>query len=187
MTEKGHWTPQEVEKLDRPTNGFLCKLSDNKYGIDFLEFKIRDYDTNVTVFEVQKGPEKPLPEGFDVDSLPDEVREIKYEFNASFLRMRHVGTTLVFSVGDKGVKDFRMIERHYFRNKLIRSYDFDFGFCIPNSTNSWEAIYEVPQLSEEEIQDMIAHPYECKSDSFYFVDGRLVMHNKAEYRYVVSS
>lgn len=41
-------------------------------------------------------------------------------------------------------------ERHYFRNKLIRSYDFNFHFCIPNSTNTWEAIYEMPELTEEE-------------------------------------
>ena len=26
-------------------------------------------------------------------------------------------------------------------------------------------------------------PFETKSDSFYFVDGKLVMHNKAEYAY----
>ena len=30
---------------------------------------------------------------------------------------------------------------------------------------------------------MIAHPYETKSDSFYFVGGKLVMHNKASYKY----
>jgi hypothetical protein len=29
---------------------------------------------------------------------------------------------------------------------------------------------------------MIEHPYETKSDSFYFVDNRLVMHNKAAYK-----
>lgn len=30
---------------------------------------------------------------------------------------------------------------------------------------------------------MIEHPYETKSDSFYFVDDVLVMHNKADYAY----
>lgn len=30
---------------------------------------------------------------------------------------------------------------------------------------------------------MILHPFETKSDSFYFVDDRLIMHNKAEYAY----
>lgn len=31
--------------------------------------------------------------------------------------------------------------------------------------------------------DIIAAPFETKSDSFYFVEGKLVMHNKAEYAY----
>jgi hypothetical protein len=33
-------------------------------------------------------------------------------------------------------------------------------------------------------KDMIENPYETRSDSFYFVEGVLVMHNKAEYSYV---
>jgi len=33
------------------------------------------------------------------------------------------------------------------------------------------------------VRDMVEHPYETKSDSFYFVDDRLVMHNKADYAY----
>lgn len=31
---------------------------------------------------------------------------------------------------------------------------------------------------------MIAHPFETKSDSFYFVDDELIMHNKASYKYI---
>lgn len=30
---------------------------------------------------------------------------------------------------------------------------------------------------------MVECPYETRSDSFYFVDNRLVMHNKADYAY----
>lgn len=30
---------------------------------------------------------------------------------------------------------------------------------------------------------MINHPYETKSDSFYFVGDDLIMHNKAAYTY----
>lgn len=33
------------------------------------------------------------------------------------------------------------------------------------------------------VQQMILHPYETQSDSFYFVDNQLVMHNKADYSY----
>ena len=30
---------------------------------------------------------------------------------------------------------------------------------------------------------MIDNPYETRSDSFYFVNGKLIMHNKADYGY----
>eukprot|EP01009_Symbiontida_sp_KSa7_P008321 NODE_5775_length_301_cov_338.408730_g5163_i0.p1 GENE.NODE_5775_length_301_cov_338.408730_g5163_i0~~NODE_5775_length_301_cov_338.408730_g5163_i0.p1 ORF type:complete len:53 (-),score=7.70 NODE_5775_length_301_cov_338.408730_g5163_i0:114-272(-) len=45
------------------------------------------------------------------------------------------------------------------------------------------AIYDVPELSEEEVQEMVERPFETKSDSFYFVNDQLIMHNKAEYAY----
>jgi hypothetical protein len=55
---------------------------------------------------------------------------------------------------------------------------------MPGSTNDWESIYEIPSISPEMKQEMIANPYATKSDSFYFVDGVLIMHNKAEYSYL---
>ena len=30
---------------------------------------------------------------------------------------------------------------------------------------------------------MIKHPYETKSDTFFFVEDKLVIHNRAEYNY----
>ena len=33
------------------------------------------------------------------------------------------------------------------------------------------------------VAEMVASPYETKSDSFYFVNDQLVMHNKADYAY----
>ena len=56
--------------------------------------------------------------------------------------------SLVFSVGQAECRDFRMIERHYFKGQLVKSFDFKFGFCIPGSTNNWDAIYDMPPLSE---------------------------------------
>lgn len=54
-----------------------------------------------------------------------------------------------FTIGSKAVNNFRMIERHFFRDKLLKSFDFEFGFCIPNSKNTCEHIYEFPTLSSE--------------------------------------
>ncbi len=55
-----------------------------------------------------------------------------------------------FSVGDKPVENFRMVEKHYFREKVLKGFDFNFGFCMPNSKNTCEHIYEFPKLSERE-------------------------------------
>jgi len=43
-----------------------------------------------------------------------------------------------------------MIERHYFRDRLLKSFDFEFGFIMPASNNSMEHIYEFPALAEED-------------------------------------
>ena len=125
-------TPDEALELTAPTDGFLCTLSANVYGIDFLEFEIKDYDSGESIFHVTKDPDLGLP------TLPEDispalekaVRTVKYTFPRKFLRFDVVRTALVFCVGEEPVSDFRMIERHYFKDELIRSYDFNFGFCI---------------------------------------------------------
>ena len=42
-----------------------------------------------------------------------------------------------------------MIERHYYKDILIRSFEFKFPFCMPNTINEWESIYDMPELSED--------------------------------------
>ena len=91
-----------------------------------------------------------------------------------------------------------MIERHFFRDQLIKTFDFDFGFCPPNTTNSIEHIYDMPEINSKQsktkirsttfnfvllVKEMIENPFETKSDSFYFVDNQLIMHKKATYAY----
>ena len=124
---------------------------------------------------------------------PSEMaRYVRYRFSRDFLALKRVGATVShfhsrfmfclrgehwihrkqnallqvsFRVGDKGVNDFRMIERHYFKvslfacglsisiissqDKLLKSFDFVFGYCIPGSDNTCEHIYEFPRLSDE--------------------------------------
>merc|ERR1712136_413053 len=177
-------TPEEVLKFTCATSDYLCKVEDNIYGIDFTRFRIRDMESQKTLFEIAKPPADELAsiqEDNKVD--PNAARFVRYNFNPQFLKLKTVGATVEFEVGDKEIKSFRMVERHYFRNELLKSFDFDFGFCIPNSKNTCEHIYEFPTLSRNQMREMISHPYETKSDSFYFVNGKLIMHNKADYSY----
>lgn len=77
-------------------------------------------------------------------------RLVKYHFGPDFLKLRTIGLKVDFKVGDQPVPSLQMIERHYFKGKVIKSYEFKFGFCIPGSTNSLEVIYDLPKLNEEE-------------------------------------
>jgi hypothetical protein len=149
-----------------------------------LYFFIPYVASNETVFSVSKDPDAPVP-NFPKNFDYDQLRSISYNFSALFLEYETVRTTLAFAVGPQEVKNFRMIERHYFKDQLVKSYDFNFPFCIPNSTNEWDSTYDLPPLSSATIQDMINNPNMTTSDSFYFVDGELIMHNKASYSYYV--
>ena len=65
--------------------------------------------------------------------------------------------SLTFAVGPEPIENFRMIERHYFRDILIKSFDFNFGFCIPNSRNTWEAIYECAAAQRSPRRPAVSH------------------------------
>ncbi|XP_063312072.1 protein unc-119 homolog B [Pelobates fuscus] len=176
--------PEHILGLSRVTEQYLCKPEDNIYGIDFTRFKIRDLDTGSILFEISKPCSEQEEEDDESGQLDASAgRFVRYQFTPAFLRLRRVGATVEFTVGDKPLRSFRMIERHFFRDRILKSFDFDFGFCIPNSRNTCEHMYEFPQLSDDLIRLMIENPYETRSDSFYFVDNKLIMHNKADYAY----
>lgn len=86
-------------------------------------------------------------------------------------------------MGNQPVKKFVMLEKHYFKGELIKEYEFEVPFCMPNTTNSLEALYDLPKFEPALEEEMIMSPFETVSDSFYFVEGKLVMHNKAAYSY----
>uniref|UniRef100_A0A6V3S3I7 GMP phosphodiesterase delta subunit domain-containing protein n=1 Tax=Lotharella globosa TaxID=91324 RepID=A0A6V3S3I7_9EUKA len=182
-SESKDWKKFSIDdamKLQAPTEGFLCPLSANTYGIDFQSFTIRDHIINKIFFKVQKPKEMPkLPPDFDMDKL----RMIEYKFPRSFVECKTVATSLVFKVGERPVKNFVMVERHYFKGKLIKSWEFKVDFCMPNSVNNWEAMYDLPPMKKELVDEIVSNQHPSESDSFYFVDGKLVMHNKAKYTY----
>ena len=116
-------TPDDVLRLSAPTTNFLCEMSADSYDIDFLSFTIEDYESKALIFEVSRD----RPPKIDIDMLnfdENALRKIKYEFSEDVLRLPSIKTSLIFSVGTKPVERFRMIERHYFRNTLIKSFDF---------------------------------------------------------------
>ena len=76
-----------------------------------------------------------------------------------------------------------MVEKHFFKDQLIKEFEFDFAFCIPGSKNSWQITYELPDLDSEKKREIISSPWETRSDTFFFVEGKLVIHTRALYDY----
>ncbi|XP_005100457.1 protein unc-119 homolog B isoform X2 [Aplysia californica] len=189
LLKKDIISPDDVLRLGRSTEKYLCPPEANVYGIDFTRFKLRDIESNQVLFEVAKPPhsyeleENEEPDLPEPEEDPNSGRFVRYQFTPQFLKLKTVGATVEFVVGDKPVNKFRMIEKHYFRDRVLKCFDFEFGFCIPHSRNTVEHIYEFPKLSDDMIEEMMEHPYETRSDSFYFVEDRLIMHNKADYAY----
>ncbi|GAB6028779.1 hypothetical protein CHUAL_004594 [Chamberlinius hualienensis] len=152
LLKKDRITPDDVLRLPKITENYLCSPEANVYEIDFTRFKIRDMESGTVLFEIAKPP--PPDNDDEVEDDPDDIdpnagRFVRYQFTPQFLKLKTVGATVEFTVGNKAVNKFRMIERHFFREKPLKTFDFEFGFCIPNSKNTCEHIYEFPTLSPE--------------------------------------
>ena len=184
-------TPEIVREYKEFTPKFLCGLDANTYNI---KFKMRDLESDFVLFEVsddspddinteKKEEEKKEDKNFQDEDIFTSPRTIRYHLGPDFLELKDLGSSLTFSVGNQPVKDFLIIERHYFKDLLIKSFEFKFDFCIPNSVNTWEYIYTIPEIDPKIKNEMIEEPWETKSDSFYFVGEKLIMHNKALYNY----
>ena len=81
-----------------------------------------------------------------------------------------------FAIGEKPLKSLRLIEKHFFKGKVISTHDFATGFCVPNSENEWETIYDLPKFNEEQTLEIIHSPGETTSDSYFFVEDKLIIH-----------
>lgn len=171
-------TPEEALQMEKPTDKFLVKLEDNKYGIRFIGFKIRDIDKG-DVFHNFKAQNI-----YDLDYFADH--ELNYTFPQQMLKIKTIGTNLTFVVGDKEVKNLDFVERHYIDDKLNANYAFKFPFFMPNTENNIEFIYPIPKFTDNTTQRIKnGEEVTAKSDTFIFVNGELIIHRRANYVYTV--
>lgn len=114
-------TPDDVLRLNRITDSYLCSPDANVYDIDFTRFKIRDLDTGTVLFEIAKPAASEAPIG-GISSLgptlgsgavsnvvapseeggepepeeppdPNAGRFVRYQFTPQFLKLKTVGAT----------------------------------------------------------------------------------------------
>ena len=73
--------------------GFLCPVSANTFGIDFLNFTISDYESKKTIFEVGRDNPNSQDVSVDFSSMGEDMyRKIKYEFSEDVLRLPYIQT-----------------------------------------------------------------------------------------------
>ena len=184
------FTLEEALSLKSPTTHFKCQLKDNRFALQFLRFEVKDAQTSEVFY---KHEQDPLPNADmlinDDDYTPetlavfDGMRCINYSFSKRFLSAQAISSTLVFKVGDLPVKDLCIVDHFFFEGKIVKSFKFNFPFCAPNSTNEWEYVYEFPELTAEVKKGMAEGPGQTTSETFFFVDKKIVLHNKAEYKF----
>lgn len=114
-------TPDDVLRLTKISDDYLCAPNANIYEIDFTRFKIRDLESGQILFEIAKPPSEQIPTlvvpasapesttGTDytetvdnnlVTSHEDEEqldpnagRYVRYQFTPQFLKLKTVGAT----------------------------------------------------------------------------------------------
>lgn len=185
-------TVDEVLALTKPTERFVCPLDANKFGIEFIGITMVDGENpKHELYHNSNGT------GSDVENFMDMLRflsmmgddsprVLEYELDSSFLDLSHVQVTTAFKVHGKGpLPSLRMIERHYHKDKLLMSYDFTYTgpTPAPGEVATWSFVYDIPEISADEKQEIVSNPGSVESDSFYFIGDELQMHHKAIYIY----
>ncbi|XP_064824228.1 protein unc-119 homolog B-like isoform X2 [Oncorhynchus masou masou] len=169
----------------KPGGGVLKRLKSRQSQVDsrpVTEDDLRTQVGHITPEEVLRLPVatrgylcKPEDNIFDIDFIRFKIRDLE------------TGTVL-FEIAKPPhtEEDEENGEGDMSAGRFV-CYQFTTAFLrlrtVGATRNTCEHIYEFPQLSESLVHQMVEHPYETKSDSFYFVDNRLVMHNKADYSY----
>ena len=78
-------------------------------------------------------------------SLPDVEHEAKVP--KKILKCRAVSREINFS-SVEAMKKFRICQRVLFKNRVLEDWNFEFGFVIPNSTNTWQSLIEAAPESQ---------------------------------------
>jgi len=168
---------KQIKEITKPTESFLVKLEDNVYGIRFKGFKVRDYDSGEVFHEFSSD------NIYELDYFADNL--LQYSFPNKMLKSKTIGTYLTFVVGNSAVKNLDFVEKHYIEGKLVKSYEFNFPLFMPKSENNIEFIYPVPALDDSASAKLSkGEEIDASSDTFICVDGKLVIHRRAQYVYV---
>ena len=88
---------------------------------------------------------KILWQGNEDLSLPDVEHEARVP--KKILKARAVSREINFSSVEP-MEKFRLEQRVLYRGRCLEEWNFEFGFVIPNSTNTWQSLIEAAPESQ---------------------------------------
>jgi len=101
----------------------------------------------------------------------DEVHEARVP--KKILKCRAVSRELNFS-SIEPMEKLRLDQKVLFKGKCLEEWNFDFGFVIPNSTNTWQSLIEAAPESQMMPAKVLNGNVIIETD---FFDGDLLISN----------
>ncbi len=75
-------TVADILKLSAPADDFMCKLSDNVYGIKFGAFRMRDFESGFVIVDIRDEEGAGVEEAKDTENITAEeektMRTVRY-------------------------------------------------------------------------------------------------------------
>ena len=185
MSKNIEITPDYVKSLKSFTDTFLCNLDDNIYNLNFINFVLKSIHNfsnkkEEVIIELKIDSnninEEIIKRSKEIKDIYKNPRMIRYHLKKDLLNS-DLKLTLKFKNRSDIGYNLKMIENHYHDNELIGQIFHNFGFCIPNSENARDIIYKINSQNFKEISN-ISGPFEIKTDTFFFANDKLIIHNK---------
>ena len=164
--------------MNKPCEKFLSRIEANIHDICIGRLILRDLEKNVVLYDLTP------PGGFMPTPKIDKDRMLKFQFPKAILKLNSMGSTFEFKIGPVEMKNMRIIQKHFFMGKLLKVYDMEFGYCMPDSVNSWECMLTLPEIPDKEIDEIVKNPWKYTSDTFFFNENHLFLHMMGEYMFL---
>ncbi|KAK2711748.1 retinal rod rhodopsin-sensitive cGMP 3',5'-cyclic phosphodiesterase subunit delta-like [Artemia franciscana] len=124
----------EIAQQFGSSDAVLSKAESILSGFRINWLRLVDVDSGNVLWEESK----------DISSPDEEHSAIVPQ---SILTCRAVAREVNFSSVEP-MEKFRINQRVLFKNRLLEEWNFEFGFVIPNSTNTWQSIIDAAPESQ---------------------------------------
>ncbi|KAF6025243.1 PrBP [Bugula neritina] len=122
---------------------------------------------------------KVLWQGADDLSSPEKEHEARVP--KKILKSRAVSRELNFTSSEEMTR-FRLEQRVMFKGKCLEEWNFDFGFVIPGSTNTWQSVIEAAPESQMMPASVLSG--NVVIETYFYDDKLLVSTSKVRIYYV---